>query len=115
MTRIYLLFNLSTLLTFLLLASCNNKRLDLRIIENEEILVEKYTVSEITTSHEFIDVTNKRYGKVERILEANEGSVDSVFIMGDTLFLKMNSKKPLIYDLASIKFGYKVILLDPVQ
>jgi hypothetical protein len=106
-----------TLLTLFILTSCNNplgrKKLDLMTIENEEILVENYRISETTTIHQFIDITNKRWKKVERILEANENSVDSVFIKQDSLFLRTTSKQPIIYDLASIKFGYKIILLGP--
>lgn len=97
--------------------SCENpfseKKLDLNTIENEEIVVEKYSVSEITTVHQFIDITNKRWDKVERILEANDNSIDSIFIKQDTLFLRKASKEPVIYDLSAIKFGYKVVLLEP--
>jgi hypothetical protein len=110
----------NTILIFLalfILSSCDNplgrKKLNLVTIENEEILVEKYRISEITTIHQFIDMTNKRWSKTERILEANEGSIDSVFIKQDTLFLQKTSSEPIIYDLASIKFGYKIILLEP--
>jgi hypothetical protein len=85
----------------------------MKTIENEEILIESYRVSELTTIHQFIDITNKRWSKVERILEANDGSIDSVFIRQDTLFLRKASNKPTIYDLASIKFGYKIFLVKP--
>jgi hypothetical protein len=106
-----------TFLTLFILSSCNNplgrKKLDLEVVENEDILLEKYRVSEITTIHQFIDITNKRWNKTERILESNDGSIDSVFIKGDTLFLLKTESEPIIYELASIKFGYKVILLEP--
>jgi hypothetical protein len=58
-------------------------------------------------------MTNKRWNKVERILEANDGSIDSIFIRQDTLFLQKASNSPVIYDLAAIKFGYKIVVLDP--
>jgi hypothetical protein len=106
-----------TYLTHVILISCDNpagrKKLNLTTIENEEILIEKYRISEITTIHQFVDITNKRWNKVERILEANDGSVDSIFIRQDTLYLQKTSKQPVIYDLASIKFGYTIILLEP--
>ena len=106
-----------TFLTFFILSSCNSfsgrKKLNLTTIENEEILIEKYRISEISTIHQFIDITNKRWNKKERILEANDGSIDSIFIRQDTLYLQKTSKQPVIYDLASIKFGYKIILLEP--
>ncbi len=105
------------MLIFFIFTSCDNstakKKLNLATIENEEILVEKYRISELTTIHQFIDITNKRWNKIERILEANDVSVDSIFIKQDTLFLRKASDNPIIYDLASIKFGYKIILLDP--
>ena len=107
-----------TLLTAVILTSCENpvgrKKLDLITVENEQVFVENYRISEITTIHQFIDITNKKWNKVERILEANDGSIDSVFLMHDTLFLLKSSDKPTIYDLASIKFGHKIILLEPV-
>ena len=103
--------------TYVLLTSCDNstarKKLDLTTIENADILVEKYRISEITTIHQIIEITHKRWDKGERILEANDGSVDSIFIRQDTLYLQKISKQPIIYDLASIKFGYNIILLEP--
>ena len=108
-----------TWITLFILSACNNplgrKKLNLVIVDNEEILVEKYRISEITTIHQFIDITNKRWSKTERILEANDGSIDTVFIKQDTLFLRTTDKQPIIYDLASIKFGYTIILLEPVN
>ncbi|MBF9255820.1 hypothetical protein I2I11_21150 [Pontibacter sp. 172403-2] len=108
---------LLTSLTYVILTSCDNsagrKKLDLTTIENEEILIENYRISEITTIHQFVDITDKRWDKVERILEANDGSVDSIFISQDTLYLQKTSEQPIIYDLALIKFGYKIILLEP--
>jgi hypothetical protein len=108
---------ITVLLYFLTLTSCEDhvekKKLALITIENEEVLVEKYIISELTSLHQFIDLTDKRRNKVERILEANDGTVDSTFIRQDTLYLRLNTKEPTIYDLASIKFGYKIILLDP--
>jgi len=106
-----------SLLSFFILTACDNrvgrKKLNLKTKENKEILVEAYEVSELTSIHQFVDITNKRWNKTERILEANDGSIDSVFIRQDTLFLQKAFKQPVIYDLASIKFGYKVILLEP--
>ena len=106
-----------TFLSIFILSSCetkmDRKKLNLVRIENKEILLEKYRISEISTVHQFIDITNKRWNRTERILEANDGSIDSVFIKQDTLFLQKISNEPIIYDLASIKFGYKIILLEP--
>ena len=90
------------------LTSCSDKKLDLKIIENEEIKIEQYNVSEITTIHEFLDLTNKRWNKTERIYEGNTESIDSVYIRNDTIYLTTKYDKPIIYDLAAIKFGYKI-------
>ena len=99
------------------MTSCNNtlgrKKLNLKTVENKEILVETYNISEITTIHQFIDITNKRWHKVERIFEANDNTVDSIFIKKDSLFLRTTYRNPIVYDLASIKFGYKIILVEP--
>ena len=94
-------------------SSCDSPKLDLFTIDNEGVLVEKYRISEITTIHQFIDITNKRWNKTERILEANDNTIDSIYIKTDTLFLRTTYKQPIIYDLASIKFGYKIIVLAP--
>ena len=106
-----------TFVTLIAFTSCDDQlgstKLDLKTIENEEILVENYNISEITTIHQFVDITNKRWSKKERILEANSGSVDSVYIRHDTLYLRKTSSQPTIYDLASIKFGYNVVLIEP--
>ena len=56
------------LLSLIVMTSCNNtlgrKKLNLKTVENKEILVETYNISEITTIHQFIDITNKRWHKV---------------------------------------------------
>ena len=100
-----------------LISSCDSsigkKKLSLKTIENDDVLVEMFDISEITTVHQFIDITNKRWNKQERILEANQNTVDSIFIKQDTLFLQLTSNDPMIYDLAALKFGYKVVLLEP--
>lgn len=108
---------ITILLSFVTFTSCEDhierKKLDLITMENEAVLIEKYNISEITTLHQFIDLTDKRRNKVERVLEANDGTVVSAFIRQDTLYLQTTSKYPTIYDLASIKFGYKIVLLEP--
>jgi hypothetical protein len=54
-----------TILFFLfLLTNCSvleRKKLNLQIIENEDVKIEWYDISEITTIHEFVDITNKRW------------------------------------------------------
>ena len=96
------------LLFVLQLIACNRK-LDLNVIENKEIKIEYYKISEITTIHDFVDITNKRWNKTERICEANAGSIDSIFIRNDSIILQA-SITALMYDLAALKFGYKIIV-----
>ena len=98
-------------LTFLF-SSCADKKLDLKIIENDEITIEQYNVSTISTVHEFLDLTNKRWNMTERIYEGNTESIDSVFIKNDTIFLSSQYKERMIYDLSAIKFGYKIIIVN---
>ena len=92
----------------LFIISCSDKKLNLKIIENAQIKVEQYEISELTSIHEFLDLTNKRWNKTERIYEGNTESIDSVFIKNDTIFLTTKYEKPIIYDLSAIKFGYNI-------
>ncbi len=96
----------------LILCACSNKKLDLKIIENDKIKIEQYNVSQITTIHEFLDLTIKRSNKTERIYEGNTESIDSVYIKNDTLFLTSKYDKPIIYELSAIKFGYKIMVIS---
>jgi len=92
----------------LLILSCRNK-LDVTIIENNEIKIERYVISEITSMHEFADITNKRWDKTDRLCEANSGSIESIIIRDDSIIIK-RSINSLFYDLAALKFGYKVVI-----
>ncbi len=100
-----------SLIILILIFSCSidaKKKIDLTIIENDDIKIEKYKISEITTIHEFLDLTNKRWTKTERIYEGNTESIDSVYIKNDTIILITKYDEPTIYDLSAIKFGYKI-------
>lgn len=106
----------SILILSFLFVSCFNKtlnvkKLNLKVIENQSIKIEQYDISEITTVHEFIDITNKRWNIVERIYEGNTESIDHVFVRNDTIFLTTQYDNPIIYDLSAIKFGYKIELI----
>jgi len=104
--------NILLLIIILALTSCE-KKLNLTKIENKEILIENYQISELTSIHQFLEITNKKWNKAERILEANDNTIDSIYMQQDTIFLRTTDKKPIIYDLAAIKFGYKIILTEP--
>lgn len=97
-------------MSILPIASCT-KKLNLKVIENDVVKIEHYDISEIATMHEFVDITNKRWNRTERICEANSDSIDSLFITGDSIVLK-TSPSALMYDLAALKFGYKIIVLE---
>ena len=86
------------------------KKLNLETIENKEIKIEIYDISEITTIHQFVDLTNKRWDKTERIFEANSNTIDKVEIRNDTILLVTKQNEPIIYDLAAIKFGHKILI-----
>jgi hypothetical protein len=106
--KIILLISITCLLTI----SCSDKKLNLKIIENEQIKIEQYTISKISSIHEFLDLTNKRWSKTERIYEGNTESIDSVFIKNDTIFLTSKYDNPIIYDLSAIKFGYYIKVIN---
>lgn len=101
-----------TILVFFLsltICSCQNdstNKLNLVFIEDENVRIEKYDISEISNIHQFIDLISKRWNKKERLLEADSGTIDSVYLNNDTIYLITKEEKPIIYDLAAIKFGY---------
>jgi hypothetical protein len=94
--------------------SCGNlfdkKKLNLKIIENEEIKIEVYDISNITSIHQFADITNKRWNKSERIFEGNSNTIEKIKIKNDTIYIMTKQLEPIIYDLAAIKFSYKVVI-----
>jgi len=91
----------------LLLFSC--KKINLKTIENNEIKIEQFDISTITTSHVFLELTNKRWDKTETIYEGNSGTIDSVFIKKDTIFIVSNYSDRVIFDLSAKKFGYVIV------
>ena len=97
------------LLACLTLSSCL-KKLDLQIIEDKSIMLERYTTSTITTMHEHIDITNKRWHRTEKIYEGNTGQLINVLLQNDSIILQTYSPTPVIYDLAAIKYGYRIVL-----
>ena len=102
---------ISIILVLLVFSACD-KKLRLHAIENDKILLEQYEISTITTVHQYCDITNKRWNKTERIFEANQGDITSVEIKNDSIILETDLQNNVIYDLAAIKFGYKIILKD---
>ncbi|PPK95814.1 hypothetical protein LY01_01407 [Nonlabens xylanidelens] len=109
-------WNISLSICIFIFISCTNtistKKLNLKTVENEEIKIEHYTVSEFSNSYTHIDLTNKRWNKTELILRANSEVIDSVYIKQDSIIImsKYENSKSLIYDLTAIKYGYNILL-----
>lgn len=106
---LYKKIGLLLLITFF--TSCIQRKLNLKVIENDEIKIEHYYISEITFIHEFLDLTDKRWDKTERIYKGGTRAIDSVYIRNDTIYLTAKNNNLLIYDLSAIKFGYTIELL----
>lgn len=99
---------ISAFFLLIFITSCDRK-LDLEtVFENRDVRVERYRISEITSCHDFVDITNKRWNKTERIYESNSETIRYILIRNDSIIIKVWSK--FAYDLAAIKFGYKIIL-----
>lgn len=95
-----------------LFSSCDEK-LKIKVTENKDIKIERYTISTISSGHRFCDITNKRWNKTERIYEADwVAGTDSLYIKNDSIFIEADIENSVIYDLAAIKFGYKIVLID---
>jgi len=105
--------NLLLLGSFLLFFSCDEK-LDIKITENKDVKIERYRISRITSIHNYCDITNKQWNKTERIYEADWGvGKDSLYIKNDSIIIVADTANSVIYDLAAIKFGYKIVLVNP--
>ena len=91
--------------TIITISSCSDKRLDEKSIIGRDIKVSWYVISAISSSHEFVEVSKD--SKKEQIMEANQGTIDSVFIRSDTIFIKRRSAD-VIYTLKDSVFGYKI-------
>ena len=87
------------------ISSCNDKRLDEKSIIGRDIKVSWYVISAISSSHEFVEVSKD--SQKEKIMEANQGTIDSIFISRDTIFIKRNPAY-VIYNLKDSAFGYKI-------
>ena len=103
----------ASLFSLILFCSCADKKLNLRIVENKDIKIELYTISRITTMHDYCDITNKRWNKTERIYEVNSQLKDSLYIKNDSIIIQSEVKKRDFYDLAAMKFGYEIVLVEP--
>lgn len=93
-----------TLFSVLFLTSCALPRTKLheKIFKANDITVSWYQISEITTVHDFVDIT--RWGHTKNIMEANLDIINSILINGDTVIIKVN-RDQTIYSLAARTLG----------
>jgi hypothetical protein len=82
----------------LLLSSCSRKHLNEKIFTSKDITVSWYQISEITTMHDFVDIT--RWKHTRNIMEANTGLIHDIIISGDTIILKADDNSA-IYSLSA--------------
>ena len=86
------------------LCACD-KKLHEKIITGKNIKVSWYTISSITTVHEYADVSQE--GETQNIIRANSESIETIQIINDTIFIK--KKLPnLFYTSKDSVFNYKI-------
>ncbi len=93
------------LLTVVIVICACDKRLNEKTFMNSDIKVSWYEVSAITSGHEFVEVS-KGLSR-EKIMEANQGTIDSIYIKGAAIFIKKKSAN-VVYTLKDSAFGYKI-------
>jgi len=57
-----------------------------KTIIGKDIKVSWYVISAITSSHEFVEVS--KGSAEEEVMEPKQGTIDSIFIERDTIFIK---------------------------
>jgi len=102
------MYNKSVLVaSLLLLVSCGDglrKHLHERQYKGGDITASVYMVSEITTAHEFVDIT--RWGHTRNILEANAGDIFEVVVKGDSVIVRM--REGLVYRQSALELNVRV-------
>jgi hypothetical protein len=96
-----------SILLLLPLLSCD-KKLDSIFVDDENIRLEYYRISRISTIHDYIDLTLKSSEEELNIYEANAYQIDSLYIRNDTIFIDKISKDSTLYNFIDSKFGYKL-------
>jgi hypothetical protein len=89
------------ILALAFLPSCSrifDKHLEEKTFKNGDITVKWYRISEITSSHDFVDI--ERWGWTKTIMKANTDGIYDILITGDTITIQtMNDL--LVYDLTA--------------
>ena len=85
--------------------SCES-RLDKFTVENDDIEVTKYTISEITTMHDFVEVV--KGDSAITVLETEAQDFANIVISGDTIIIESLPMNP--YEFVDYAFGYRIKL-----
>jgi hypothetical protein len=101
----------------ILLTACSGgyfgrKKLGEKIFTSHDITVSWYRVSEITTMHDFVDIT--RWGHTKNIMEANPNGIYNIVISADTVIIQA-TRDLLVYDLAARTLQCFIKLDQPAQ
>jgi len=83
------------------------KRLDEKVIQNEDIEVHWWTTSSISTMHEHVEVLKD--GEARKISELNAGGIHDIVIRHDSIIIS-TSGTGLFYQLDDSVFGYRIDL-----
>lgn len=100
MKNIYLLTIVASLL-----ASCEDKHLDVKTFSSRDIKVNWYNISRITTVHDYIDI--ERWGHEKNVMEANTGGIYDILIKGDTIIIQ-TTRDLIVYDLSIKTLGCNI-------
>ena len=99
---------LTILLLLFAVSSCTTEKLDLVKIENDDIIIEKYEISLITSSHDYVDLTDKFSNETTTIYKANSDLLVDVVVQNDTIFLHTKYDDMHYYELVAVKYGYTI-------
>ena len=94
-----------SLLLVLCFASCD-KRLNEVIVKTGDIKVTKYEISEISTTHDFIEV--RKGNSAMTVLETNSDGFADIVISHDTIIIQYLPN--VFYKIADKAFNYKIKL-----
>jgi len=101
-----------TVLIAIFVSSCNFmngelKKLDEKKIGNNEIEINWYRTSSITTIHEHVEVSKS--GTITKIAELNEGGIKQIKIESDSIIIETKGTG-LFYQLDKEVYNYSIVL-----
>jgi hypothetical protein len=92
----------------LLFFSCGyyeEKKLRQRKFKIGDLEINRYHISLITSGHDHVDLS--KGGETVHILKVNEGGIDTLIVVKDTIFVK-TERHPIIYKKADTALGYYI-------